>query len=58
MQIFGLIAKHGYDDMSLVTDIVVSEEDTAKIMKILEPYANDGGSIRGTWQDIKNELAR
>ena len=58
MQIFGLIIKHGYDDMSLVTDIVVSEEDTAKIMKILEPYTNDGGSIRGTWQDIKDELSR
>lgn len=58
MQIFGLIIKHGYDDMSLVTDIIVSEEDTAKIMQILEPYTNDGGSIRGTWQDIKDELSR
>lgn len=58
MQIFGLIVKHGYDDMSLLTDIVVSEEDTEKIMEILKPYAEEGGSIRGTWQDIKNELAR
>lgn len=58
MQIFGLIVKHGYDDMSLITDIVVSEEDTKKIMEILKPYTNDGGSIRGTWQDIKDELAR
>ena len=58
MQIFGLIVKHGYDDMSLLTDIVVSEEDTEKIMEILKPYVDEGGSIRGTWQDIKNELAR
>lgn len=58
MQIFGLILKHGYDDMELLTDIVVSEDDTKKIMDILKPYADDGGSIRGTWQDIKNELAR
>lgn len=61
MQIFGVIVKHGDendDDVSLITDILVSEEDTKKIMQILEPYANDGGSIRGTWQDIKDELSR
>ena len=58
MQIIGLIVKFGDNDIALNTDMLVSEEDTKKIMEILEkePYVTDGCSVRGTWEDIREEL--
>lgn len=57
-RIDGFIVKYNEDDWGVGFDMLISAEDTKKILEIIEPYINDGWSIRGTWQDIKNELSK
>lgn len=55
-RIDGFIIKYGENDYGLGLDMLISAEDTKKIMGIIEPYINDGTSVRGTWAEIKEEL--
>lgn len=54
----GIIIKFNDNDAILASDIQISEEDTKKIMAILEKpeYVDDGFSIRGTLAEIKDEI--
>lgn len=54
-QLASIIFKHGDNDYSVWTPDLTSEEHQ-QLMKLLEPYINNGESLRGTKQDILEEL--
>ncbi len=55
-RISGIIFKHGVDDYDLWEGFVFSEEDEKAIWKILMKYETEGGSVRGTRKEIKEEM--
>lgn len=55
MTISSIIFKHGEDDYSIwVPDF--SEKDMKRIVAMLEEFTNEGYSIRGTKEDLIEEI--
>lgn len=54
-QLSSIIFKHGDDDYSMWTPDLTTDEHQ-QLMQLLEPYINNGESLRGTKQDILEEL--
>lgn len=54
-QVFGIMLKHGDDDYSVWTPDF-SNQDTQAFLAFLEQYTDNGSSIRGSKQDIIEEL--
>ena len=54
--ISGIIFKHGENDYELWEEFVLSKENSQKIKKILKQYETEGCSVRGTREEIAEEL--
>lgn len=53
---FCIISKHGDDDFSCWSDFRLTPEDEAAITNILSNYETDGGSVRGSKEDVLTDL--
>lgn len=57
LEIYGIIFKNGSEnDYELWTEIALSKEETIKIFEILQSHVNEGSSVRGTLEEIKEEI--
>lgn len=52
----GVFEQHGTDDFGLWEGFLLSKEDEQKIWSILSAYDTQGCSVRGTLEDIREEL--
>ena len=55
-ELVGIVFKHGQDDFSLWTDFSLTEEEETAVMEILNNHVNEGGSVRGTKEEIIAEI--
>jgi hypothetical protein len=53
---FCIISKHGKDDFSCWSDFSLTPDEEAALAKIFSNHETEGGSIRGSKEDILTDL--
>lgn len=54
MELVNMVFKYGEDDYMLWIPEIPADDEL--LVKLLEKYENSGSSVRGTFEEIKNEL--
>ena len=55
-RVCGIMIVHGDDDFGYWGGFCLTEEDENAIWKILSKYDTQGCSVRGTWNDVIEDI--